>query len=385
MKDHTFTDSLKLLHVVPSIEDEASGVTYGVTRLCDSIVQQGMDLELHCLAASENGTRPYIRRHQPGFMGLRPLGWSADLYKNLERASTRDCIIHNHSLWMMPNVYPTWVSLKRGCKLVTSPHGTLSYQALARSRWRKKLFWPIQRGALTHAACIHVTSEAECQAVRALGMRAPVAVIPYGIDIPDEPDSGQTFSHRRLLFLSRIHPIKGLELLLRVWRRLEGEFSDWELVIVGEGEEDYVNSLEELKQSLQLRRASFPGPRYGFEKSKVYWHSDLFVLPTETENFGFVVAEALAHGVPAIVTHGAPWQGLETHQCGWWIGLSEESLYETLHRAMSMGLQDRRQMGARGREWMQRDFSWQEVGRRMTLTYRWILGLCDQPSWVSSD
>jgi glycosyltransferase involved in cell wall biosynthesis len=385
MTSHYFADNVKLLHVVPAIEDEASGVTYGVTRLCDSIVQQGIELELHCLAASDNGARTYIRRHQPGFLGLRPLGWSSELFKNLEKASSPDCIIHNHSLWMMPNVYPAWVASKKGCKLVTSPHGTLSYQALARSRWRKKLFWPIQRGTLTNAACVHVTSEDEFHAVRALGLRAPVAVIPYGIDIPDQPEKDRSMTHRRLLFLSRIHPIKGLELLLRVWRRLEVAFSDWELVIVGQGEPDYLRSLQQLSHSLGLRRASFPGPSYGFEKSRVYWQSDLFVLPTQTENFGFVVAEALAHGVPAVVSHGAPWQGLETYQCGWWIRLSEASLYETLHGAMSMEAQDLKRMGERGREWMRRDFSWEEVGRRMALTYAWILGLQPRPGWVSVD
>lgn len=378
-------DAMSLVHVVPSIADEASGVTYAVTRLCDSIVDRGIKLELHCLASSANGARAYVRRHKPGFLGMRPLGWSPEMYRNLDRVSVQGSIIHNHSLWMMPNVYPAWVARRTGCKLVTSPHGTLSHEALARSRWRKRLFWPLQRDVLTQAACVHVTSEGEYQAVRSLGIRVPVAIIPYGIDIPERPTALPEVPKRNLLFLSRIHPIKGLDLLFRVWRKLEDLFPHWQLLVVGQGDPDYHKSLEELSQTLGLTRASFLGPRYGSEKSKAYWQSDLFVLPTKTENFGFAVAEALAHGVPAVVTHGAPWQGLQTQGCGWWVDLTEESLFEALRSAMGTSIQELRTMGERGREWMHRDFSWREVGRRMAFTYEWILGLREQPAWVVTD
>lgn len=377
--------SIRALHVVPSIEDEASGVSYGVTRLCDSLIQQGIKLELHCLAASDSWSRHYLHKHQPGLGGMRPLGWSTELYRGLNKASRSGDIIHNHSLWMMPNIYPAWIARKGGCKLVTSPHGTLSSPALARSQWRKRIFWAVQRGALTRAACVHATGAGEYHDVRALGIRVPVAIIPYGIDIPNQPASLPRSSQRRLLFLSRIHPIKGLDLLLRVWRKLEDAFPEWQLVIVGQGESHYIQSLQQLSQALRLSRAFFLGPRYGIEKSKCYWESDLFVLPTHAENFGFAVAEALAHGVPAVVTHGAPWQGLETHRCGWWIHLNEESLIKTLSDAMSKPIHNLKGMGSRGREWMRRDFSWEEVGRRMALTYEWILGVGAQPSWVTRD
>ena len=377
--------STNAVHVVPSVAEEASGVSYAVLRLCESLINLGDRVELHCLAATENGFRNFVHVHRPGIGGLRPLGWSADMYSSLLEAARRSEVIHNHSLWMMPNVYSAWAAKRSPCKLVTSPHGTLSPMALARSRWRKKLFWPFQRDTLTRAACVHATGETEYRDIRALGLRAPVAIIPYGIDIPEPPKVVPGTSRRRLLFLGRIHPIKGVDMLLSVWRRLENEFPDWVLAIAGPGESDYLASVQKLVQDLQLRRLSFLGPRYGIHKSLCYWGSELFVLPSHSENFGFAVAEALAHGTPVVVSQGAPWEGLESNRCGWWIPLSEESLYNTLYKAMSMPPKDLRDMGARGRNWMRREFGWEEVGRRMARTYEWILHGGEPPTWVKME
>ena len=243
----------------------------------------------------------------------------------------------------------------------------------------------IQRDALVGAACIHATDEAEYHDVRALGIKVPVAIIPLGIDIPEQIHEPRTPSRRRLLFLSRIHEKKGVDVLLRIWRRVEPAFPDWELSIVGPGQAKYVRLMQRLSKDLGLRRVSFPGPRYGVDKSECYWESDLFVLPTHSENFGLAVAEAMAHGIPAVVTQGAPWEGLERNRCGWWIPLREESLFNTLQDAMSMTTQELRDMGARGREWMRREFVWEEVGRRMAKTYEWLLHGGETPPWVKLD
>ncbi|TRZ88385.1 MAG: hypothetical protein D4R88_08100 [Methanosarcinales archaeon] len=97
------------------------------------------------------------------------------------------------------------------------------------------------------------------------------------------------------------------------------------------------------------------------------------------------MAEALAHGVPVITTRGAPWKGLGEHGCGWWIDIGEEPLITCLKEAMSLSSDTLSAMGARGQEWMKRDFSWERIGRMMYQTYEWVLNGGQPPPWVILD
>ena len=111
---------------------------------------------------------------------------------------------------------------------------------------------------------------------------------------------------RQLFFLGRIHPIKGINNLLRAWQVVEHRFPDWDLLIVGPDNAGYMDEMQALAAHLRLERVAFGGPLYGEEKLRAYQAASLFVLPTHSENFGMTVAEALAAGTPAIVTQGAP-------------------------------------------------------------------------------
>ena len=256
-----------------------------------------------------------------------------------------------------------------------------------RSRWLKKAVWALGQGSvLRNSACLHATAEMEYRDIRRKGLCAPVAIIPIGIEIPSEQ---KRFKHtcepRRLLFLSRIHPQKGIDILLRAWARIERQRPDWELYIVGPDNGEYFLQMQALAKDLRIERVTFPGPAYGYEKSQAYWSAELFVLPTHSENFGLVVAEALAHGVPAIVTKGAPWSGLEKEKCGWWVDIGVEPLTECLREAMSKSSDELFDMGTRGRQWMKRDFSWERIGKMMHETYEWVLGGGPPPEWVITD
>jgi glycosyltransferase involved in cell wall biosynthesis len=127
---------------------------------------------------------------------------------------------------------------------------------------------------------------------------------------------------------------------------------------------------------------TFPGPVYGKDKRDLYATSSLFILPTHSENFGVVVAEALAAGCPAIVTHGAPWSGLLNNQCGWWVKPSVDALTAALEDALSQPTERLTQMGQRGRDWMRRDFSWERVAQDMSTAYEWIRGQGPVPSFI---
>jgi len=130
---------------------------------------------------------------------------------------------------------------------------------------------------------------------------------------------------------------------------------------------------------------SFPGPVRGEEKWTLYRESDLFVLPTHSENFGIVVAEALASGVPALTTTGAPWSVLEDENCGWWVAPDEEAVDAALADATSRSESERLAMGRRGRALVEERFSWNPVADAFRRVYAWILGDAPRPDCVRLD
>lgn len=381
---------MKTIQLVPSINEEASGPSYSVPRLCEALVSQGEDVELHVLAPAPEASfqsYPYTIHAQPAWPLLPRLGISPRMRKALAKAAKTAQIMHNHSLWMLPNIYPASAVKGTQCRLVTSPRGTLSEYALNRSRWLKKAVWALGQGdVLRNSACMHATAEIEYHEIRRKGLWAPVAIIPNGVEIPSEQKQEKNSRQlRQLLFLGRIHPKKGVDILLRAWTRLEKQYPDWELHIVGPDNGGYLSQMQALAKELCVERVAFPGPAYGSGKSQAYWSADLFVLPTHSENFGLVAAEALAHGVPAIVSKGAPWSGLEIHDCGWWIDIGVDPLVECLREAMTKSTEELAVMGERGRTWMKRDFSWERIGAMMRKTYEWILGGGSPPEWVVTD
>jgi glycosyltransferase involved in cell wall biosynthesis len=202
----------------------------------------------------------------------------------------------------------------------------------------------------------------EYQEIRGFGLRNPVAVIPNGIDLP-EPAAGRIGEGRIVLSLGRIHPKKGLDRLIRAWAQVERRFRDWRLRIIGPADESHDEELRALTISLGLSRISIEGPLHGKAKTAAYREAEVFVLPTLNENFGLTVAEALACELPVISTKGAPWKGLAAEGCGWWIEHGVEPLAAALAKAMMLPPEVLRAMGARGRAWMARDFSWDRVAR----------------------
>ena len=316
-------------HIVPGIADQSSGPSRSVPALCSALLREDVRVALHILEPKPDRLFEFDLHAYPAWRLLRRLGVSPSMRDALVGVAMSADIMHIHSLWMMPNIYPGKATQGTNCRLVISPRGTLSPWALRLSRFRKRIVWACgQRKTVEHVDCFHATAPSELEDIRRLGFTAPVAVIPNGVDIPslDGEFSSNANARRRLLFLSRIHPKKGVDVLLRSWASIEKQFLDWELCIAGPDTNAYAQSMKSLDSELQLRRVSFLGAIDGEEKRRTFLSASAFVLPTHSENFGIAVAEALAHGVPAIVTKGAPWSGIETNNCGWWIDIGEESL-----------------------------------------------------------
>ena len=246
----------------------------------------------------------------------------------------------------------------------------------------KPAFWPlVQRPSLAAVTCWHATSETEYSDIRRRGFRQPVAIIPNGVDVPDLPAKRDSAS-RTLLFLSRVHPTKGLDVLLPAWRAVQDHFRDWKLVIVGPDDGGYLPKLQRLASDLGTERTHFAGPLYGIDKWTAYRDADLFVLPTYSENFGMAVAEALAAGTPTITTKGAPWEGLLKHRAGWWIDIGVDALVAALEEALATSVDTLRSMGERGRAWMMSEFSWNAIAEQVIQCYGWISGTSNKPNCI---
>ena len=383
---------MRVIHVVPAISEEASGPSYSVAKLCESLIEVGEDVTLAAMDLS--GTRtsaPFVRLFPMG-LGPRRAGRSPKMCRWLkdEVAGGSVDVLHNHGMWQMNSAYPGWAAKGQGAKLIVSPRGAFSRWAMAHGSGFKRVFWPlVQRPALAHASCFHTTAEAEYDDIRRLGFKQPVAFIPNAVDVLPLLPKPLTEA-RTLLFLGRIHPIKGIDILLHAWSQVMERHREWRLSIVGTdaGYGDngrYLEKMTTLAAALGLKRVHFKGPLYGEAKWAAYREADLCVLPTRSESFGMTVAESLAAGTPVIVTTAAPWRGLETHQSGWWIAIGLDPLVAALENAMRHSRHQLAQRGENGRQWMAAEFSWRPVALKMDLTYRWLTRGGEVPTWVTTD
>lgn len=381
---------MNVIHIVPAVSNEASGPSYSVMRLCESLIDAGTGVTLAALDWEPiNGSPAYLRTFPLG-IGPRRLGRSPAMARWLdaEALSGRVVLLHNHGMWQMNAVYPGQVAARCNIPFVVSPRGAWSEWAMTNGSYVKKPFWSlVQLPSLSSVTCFHATASNEYEDIRRLGFRQPVAIIPNGIDIPP-PLNKSTGGMRTLLFLGRIHPVKGLDMLLPAWGAVQARFPDWRLRIVGSddgyyGISGYLDKMRRLSEQLGLQRIEFAGALHGDAKWKAYTDADIFVLSTYSENFGMSVAEALAAGTPAIVSKGAPWAGLESIGSGWWIDIGVDPLVKCLNEAMAYRSEDLALMGSRGRDWMLREYSWSSVGSKMSITYRWLKNRSEpRPAWV---
>lgn len=388
--------SYETVHTVASIDARHGGPSYSVPSLCRELARAGHASVV--LTIGSNGQRDDVDlTSPPRFEIARPsfpmvpfaesVRWSRDFSERLKILAGRSQIVHNHGLWLMPNVLAARAAERAGIPFVLSPRGMLSPAALQFSKIKKRLFGTlVQWPAMRSSACIHVTSLQEYEEVREFGLTSPVAVIPNGIHLPslERSPSKNSSMMKTVLYLGRLHPKKSLDMLLVAWAALEArDRTGWRLRIVGPSERSYDIRLRQIAQDLQLGTSvSIEAPLYGQEKTRAYEGSDLFVAPTLNENFGLTVAEALAHGIPAICTRGAPWQCLETENCGWWPPHSVDALRAALEAAMRLTPSERAAMGQRGRDHMARFFSWTHVASEMIGVYGWLLGCAAKPRCI---
>ena len=296
-------------------------------------------------------------------------------------------LIHSHGIWSPVNHWASVAARRCNIPLIIHPRGMLEPWALNHKALKKGFALALfQRRELISAQLLIATSNVEYENIRRFGLRMPVAIIPNGVALIAGSSpmlSSPRGGARVALFLSRVHPVKGLLNLVRAWARLAPV--GWHLCIAGPDEAGHLKDVMVLVRSLGVQDSvTYLGAIDGAAKSDLYNAADVFVLPTFTENFGLVVAEALAHGLPVITTRGAPWSDLETFGCGWWVDIGVEPLVTALHVAMALSDDERRAMGARGREYVRR-YDWDDIAQDTADVYRWVVRQGPKPACVRTD
>jgi glycosyltransferase involved in cell wall biosynthesis len=395
---------MRVLHITPSLICPASGLAVAVSETVVGLHKAGVDVTVASLrepaGACTDIELPCLLAERSGVPGLAAWHYSRQLRPMIEAALiTPPDVVHAHGLWL----YPQWLAARLARQwnrpLVITLHGMLEPWRRQHHGWRKQIMWRLSDQRTIAAATVLIaTSEQEASNLRELGVRPPVVVIPLGVRWPERegggsdgraverldrptvglldrqtagPSDRQTGTPRTALFLSRIHRSKGLLLLVEAVARLRPP--GWRFVIAGPDEGGHV---AEVSRQIQHAGVSawftFRGAVHAAEKQSLYESADLFVLPSHNENFGLVVAEALAAGLPVVTTTGTPWGELPQRGCGWICEPSGASLTKVLAEAMACPDETRRQMGARGAAWVRQDFAPEENARRHVALYQEI-------------
>lgn len=296
-------------------------------------------------------------------------------------------LIHAQNLWIPLYHKMAKIARKHGIPYIMTPRGCLEPWCMKQKRIKKLVaFHLYQKRDLQQAACILATAKMEADNIRALGITAPIAVIPNGIDISEykcRTLEDKIKVKKQILFLSRIHEKKGIEFLINVWEQLHRQYPDWNVVIAGNGEEAYIQNLKAMIVSKGLQKCvEIIPPVFGEDKHKLYCESSLFVLPTYSENFGMVIAEAMSCGVPVITTNGTPWQELNEKHLGWCIDLSIENLANTISEAINKGQDKLFELGQQCSKHIYDTYQYTEVAAKNKAVYEWIVNGGDKPEYV---
>jgi glycosyltransferase involved in cell wall biosynthesis len=358
---------MKVIHYIESIDKTAGGTTEYM-RLLSNALKSNIDL---VVATGLSASPIEIEGIKIQFFDNKILRWFSLLneFRSFLEKENPD-IVHINGIWTPQNWGFQKVAQELGIKVVLSPHGMLEPWILAHNPWKKKLgLFLYQNKAIHRAAHIHVTALMEKETIRNLGYKNELTIIPNGIDLSEIKKKKELYGTKKVIFLSRIHPKKGIELLLEAWRATNTQ--GWSLEIAGNGDANYIQNLTQ--SAIDISNVHFVGAKYGEEKWDFLRSADVMVLPTHSENFGIVVAEALAVGVPVITTKGTPWEDLNLNNCGWWIDLSVSNLSSTLTTVFIKDTIELKELGQNGMKLIEDKYNINKIGIDIIKLYEKIL------------
>lgn len=282
-------------------------------------------------------------------------------------------VVHVQGLWKLSSHAMNVAARHLGVPIVISPRGMLDPWALGVKKWKKKVGMLLyQKRDLKYATAFHATATVEAENIRNFGLSQQIYTIPNGVSVPEQmPSIGDSTNMHTALFLSRLHPGKGLLLLAEAWARVRPK--GWRMVVVGG---DVKNHRVQVETRLKVLRIDqdweFTGELDDIKKWEAFAAADLFIHPSASENFGISIAEALSAGVPVITTKGCPWAEIDGY-CGWWIDRSVDALTNAMKLAITMSDEERGVLGEKGKRLIRAKFTWPAIGAQMSKVYAEII------------
>jgi poly(glycerol-phosphate) alpha-glucosyltransferase len=393
--------SLKVSMLAPYISRRAGGLMDSVRSL-SRFLEDEHDIHVDVVSVEDEfSTQDRVQWKDLSVHLVAPKYASFRYAPELSRqlASLTPDLVHTHGIWTYLSIATVrWSKSKGGVTprpYVVSTHGMLDPWALHNSRWRKVIAaFVFERRHLENAACIHAFNQAEVAAIRAFGLRNPICVIPNGVEVHPSNRADRTppwaadlaGGRKVLLYLGRLHPKKGLSILLRGWREAFKGERGWVLVIAGWDQGGHRRELEQLARELKITDSvHFAGSLFGEERESAYQNANAFVLPSLSEGQPLVVLEAWAHARPVLMTPecNLP-EGFEK-RAAIRLNTTAEGAAEGLRALLALDESALREMGRRGHDLVVANFSWSQIASEMFAVYNWLLGRSGVPDCVLLD
>ncbi len=378
---------MRLLHIVEGLSPALGGMSRVAANLSELFARSGSEVEI--ITTIEQNSDPI---YQPRGVTVRALprkfvrswAYAPGLSEIIERAVANADLIHLHGLWLYPHFVASRAAWRARKPYLVSPHGMMDGWALAQGKLKKRVYGGlIEWRTLQRAAAIHAVSETEATDIKRLGFTADIVTIPNGINSNEfaQLPNPSVFTTRYpellnktiFLFLGRLHPKKGLDLLVRAFCEVAKVRPDTALVLAGPDEIGYQLRLTSYLDAEGLRgRCIFTGMLGDEERLAALSAADIFVLPSYSEGFPIATIEALAAGVPVILTEACNIPDIEEQGAGIIVKPETTSLREGMLRLVD-NPKARKQMGINGRQLALGVYSWDTVAERMGSVYQTVL------------
>ncbi|WP_036822779.1 glycosyltransferase [Polaribacter sp. Hel1_85] len=301
------------------------------------------------------------------------------LFNNIEI----DSIIHLHSLWMYSSILLLKLNRNNRFYKIISPHGMLDKWALNNGSLKKKISLLLfEKRNINSANCVHALCTQEYKDIRKISKKVPIAIIPNGINLPLNI-SYKPKSEKNILFLARLHPKKGLDNLIEAWAEVHVE--NWNLIIVGPDEGNYELKINKINKNLNVNqnKIEFIDGAFGKDKVELYENASLFILPSYSEGLPMTILEAWSYKVPVLMTK----------ECNLDIGFNEKAAIEitSTKEGILKGLntciniltdEELAVIGNNGYELVKKEFTWEEVSKKMIKMYEWVSNKTEKPNFI---
>lgn len=377
---------MKVLHVAANLTAEWGGPTQVITNLTKALSSKGVEITIYSpVRRGEEVVRPEgtnIKLFNVDYFDKWWIGYSREFRNEMERAPATFDLVHIHEMWHYSHYAASMAFRKESKPYIITLHGELNIERIHNSLKKKMYLSMIQKKILNKAAWLHTITDKETLQAQSICSNRNISKIPNGVDfdsflnLPDKNDILQYYpsvaGKKVLLFLGRINKIKGLDILVKAFGQLACNRDDLCLIIAGPDNDGYKTEIVQLINDYNVSdKVIFTGMISGHEKMSVLTGSDLFILPSYSEGFSISILEAMACGLPVIISNECNFPEVDEFHCGITIEHKDNKLKETIQ--IMLQEPDRlKVMGNNARKLVKKKYTWDRIADDMLSMYELV-------------